>query len=501
MAGLLDLFDNPDAQIGLGLLAAAAPRADAAGFGQRLMEGVNSAQGMRDAITKRQLAQMQMQQAGLINQKTKLELANEQRQFDDAQKTREVLQGIYSGSGLPQSPIPSAPLGQGAGLPADVQAGLPPEMRTPVIGAMPGAQQTSTVASPVTSGSVPSKINMFERYRGIGDTLASKGLVDPAKQYYDMAEKFRPKYNTTPQQMMVGGKLVNVLVSEDGTAKTLDGFEVKPDMIEQSDNQRKWWVNKNDPTQLKPIQVQMSPAEADASKRGWSEQNLQRQRMGYEFGTTPEGENGIRTLAQGIADGSFPAPTGMALSNPRMVRALEMVKQINPNYDFTDVTAKKNAATAFTSGPLGNQMRSFATAGQHLDQLSELVDGLNNRDNNTVNKVGNVVSSWNGGVPVNNFDAAKDIVSKEVMKAIIAGGGGEGERTHLAAQLDNAKSPAQLKGVISQYRNLMGAQYGNLLEQRRAAGLSDTTLPKYTDTSVSATKPSSGQWGIQKVGP
>ena len=63
MAGLLDLFDDPGAQLGLGLLAAAAPRADAAGFGQRLMEGVQGAQTMRDAQMKRQMQALQMAQA------------------------------------------------------------------------------------------------------------------------------------------------------------------------------------------------------------------------------------------------------------------------------------------------------------------------------------------------------------------------------------------------------------------------------------------------------
>lgn len=60
MAGLMDMFDDPQLQLGLGLLAAAAPRADAAGFGQRLMEGFNSASAMRDAKSKRELQQIQL---------------------------------------------------------------------------------------------------------------------------------------------------------------------------------------------------------------------------------------------------------------------------------------------------------------------------------------------------------------------------------------------------------------------------------------------------------
>ena len=58
--GLLDLFDSPDAQLGLGLLAAAAPRADNAGFGQRLFEGVSSAQQWKQNQAKQKLLDMQM---------------------------------------------------------------------------------------------------------------------------------------------------------------------------------------------------------------------------------------------------------------------------------------------------------------------------------------------------------------------------------------------------------------------------------------------------------
>lgn len=188
--------------------------------------------------------------------------------------------------------------------------------------------------------------------------------------------------------------------------------------------------------------------------------------------------------AQAIAKGQLQPPSGMALLNPKNQRILGRVMEINPDFDSTTVTAKRAAATAFTSGALGNQMRSFATSGQHLDQLGTLIDNLNNGDNQTLNKIGNSIKTWNGASPVTSFDAAKDVVAKEVMKAIVAGGGGQAEREELAKSLSSANSPQQLKGVVQQYRNLMSAQYENLLEQRRAAGLPDSTMPKYAEPSA-----------------
>lgn len=68
--GLLDFLNSAEAQTGLGLLAAAGPRSDGAGFGQRMLEGLSQGDRWKaqQAAAKRaamqdQMAQMQMQQA------------------------------------------------------------------------------------------------------------------------------------------------------------------------------------------------------------------------------------------------------------------------------------------------------------------------------------------------------------------------------------------------------------------------------------------------------
>jgi hypothetical protein len=188
----------------------------------------------------------------------------------------------------------------------------------------------------------------------------------------------------------------------------------------------------------------------------------------------------METTAQAIANGQLMPPTGAALLNPRNQRVLGRVMEINPNYDATSILAKKKAASDFTTGALGNSLRSFAVAGQHLDQLGALADAMNNGNVQLVNQLGNTIAAQTGSPAPTNFNAAKDVVSKEVMKAIVAGGGGVAEREELNKTMSAANSPAQLKGVIQQYRNLMAAQHDALLQQRRAAGLPDSTLPAYS---------------------
>lgn len=105
MPGLLDLFDSPGAQVGLGLLAAGGPRSDGAGFGQRLMEGLNAGQAMGDAAMKRKMAMLQEQRA---------------QQMFDMQK--EAFAGIPGGQATGGgSPAMGGAIG--GGMPAQISGG------------------------------------------------------------------------------------------------------------------------------------------------------------------------------------------------------------------------------------------------------------------------------------------------------------------------------------------------------------------------------------------
>lgn len=199
------------------------------------------------------------------------------------------------------------------------------------------------------------------------------------------------------------------------------------------------------------------------------------------------GDSALGGLVDAIGQGKVPEGTALARTPPAMkAQIMQSVAQKYPDYDPTRYAATQAANKAFTTGPQGNSMRSFAVADQHLDQLGQLADALNNKDTQAINKVGNFLAAQTGSPAPTNFDAAKNLVSKEVMKAIVAGGGGVGEREELQHSMDKANSPAQLKGVIQQYRNLMGAQHDALLQQRRAAGLPDSTLPAYAGAAGSS---------------
>lgn len=232
--------------------------------------------------------------------------------------------------------------------------------------------------------------------------------------------------------------------------------------------------------QAKKGQTPDNAATNFTTRRG---QDLQDKRAGESnktqllvAGMNPDGSprGDVEGLAQAIADGKLPGLSGFALARPRGQAVMSRVMELNPTYDAGDYLAKNQALKAFSTGKEGASLRSFNVAVDHLNTLGELASNLNNTNSPAYNKLANFVAQQTGSTAPTNFDAVKGIVAKEVVKAIVAGGGGVGEREELAHLLDNAKTGDQLKGVIGHYLDLMDAQRAGLLDQyERTTGRKD----------------------------
>lgn len=200
-------------------------------------------------------------------------------------------------------------------------------------------------------------------------------------------------------------------------------------------------------------------------------------------GLNPDGSPGQANaaLVKMIGEGRM-IPSDRLESTPRGQAVLAEVEKQYPGYDVTTARAKQKAAYDF--GPGGKDataMRSIGTVTKHLDMLNTLVDNLDNTSSPAFNAAANFFKTQTGQTAPKTFDAAKQIVGQEVIKAIVAGGGGVGERQEAADALSKASSPEQLKSVIATYKTIMGAQHESLLQQRDAAGLPRSTLPDYTE--------------------
>jgi hypothetical protein len=127
-----------------------------------------------------------------------------------------------------------------------------------------------------------------------------------------------------------------------------------------------------------------------------------------------------------------------------------------------DYKSQEKAVKDFSTGMQGRQVNSFNTAIDHLDTMGKLSDALANGDTKAINAIGNMVAKQTGAPAPTSFNAAKQIVTAEVIKSIVASGGGVKERQEAEANFAAANSPAQLKGVINAYKDLMGGQLKSL---------------------------------------
>jgi len=177
-------------------------------------------------------------------------------------------------------------------------------------------------------------------------------------------------------------------------------------------------------------------------------------------------QQSAETVAQGIAGGKLPPLSGWVMKSPWGQTVMSRVMEINPEYDVKstfDVPLK--AMKDFSTGKQGNTVRSFNVALYHLGTLDKLADALSNNDLKQVNRFSQMVAEQTGNPAPLNFDAAKKIVADEIVKAIVGSGGGVTDREEAAKTINRANTPAQLKGAISTYKELMQGQLKGLQQQ------------------------------------
>ena len=128
-------------------------------------------------------------------------------------------------------------------------------------------------------------------------------------------------------------------------------------------------------------------------------------------------------------------------------------------------TRASEAATlrAFSSGLEGRKVTAMNTAINHLETMDKLANALANpSDVQAFNAAASEYAKQTGATAPTNFDAAKQIVAAEVIKAVVQNGGGVKERQEAAEKFSRANTTEQLKGVINSYRDLLGGQLQSL---------------------------------------
>lgn len=121
--GLLDLFNSDDGRLGIGLLAAAGPRADGAGFGQRLQEAMTGFASQKDADMKRKFMRSQMDNYASEIEQRKAAIAKHQVLQQMTQRLLGGQQPAQGGTALVNEALPAG-LRIGAQTPIPARGGL-----------------------------------------------------------------------------------------------------------------------------------------------------------------------------------------------------------------------------------------------------------------------------------------------------------------------------------------------------------------------------------------
>lgn len=182
---LLDFLNTPDAQLGLGLLAAGGPSAAPMSFGQRIAQGAQYAQSSKDADLRRQYVRSQ------IDENTaQIAARNLQAQRDQA--INALVMGRLAGQGATASPaVP--PVGMGATAPsaAAVLPGGPFGSARPNAGIASGSSAGST-------GSFPFSLDDITALQGYGYKGAD-GLFNMYKYATDGVKREAGNYYQDPR--------------------------------------------------------------------------------------------------------------------------------------------------------------------------------------------------------------------------------------------------------------------------------------------------------------
>jgi hypothetical protein len=149
-----------------------------------------------------------------------------------------------------------------------------------------------------------------------------------------------------------------------------------------------------------------------------------------------------------------------ALRDPQRNALLARARQINPNYNEAGY-GDRDIAYRNWINPNGagfKQIAAFTTVAGHLETLDKLGVALKNNDTQAINSAYNWFQAATGDPAVTNFNAAKQAVAAETIKAITGTAGALRDREEAAAIFGAVQSPAQLKGAINTVKELINSR-------------------------------------------
>lgn len=250
-----------------------------------------------------------------------------------------------------------------------------------------------------------------------------------------------------------------------------------------------------------PITGPKAPPPKTATEQAIDEERLQGERLRnkqlaeQESGTidipgdrTKTGDDYLKTLSpadasivQAMAEGRSSIPAGYSMRSQRAQQLLAATAQYDPTFDAANLPSRIATRKAFTSGKQAQNIISFNTALGHLQRLAQSSEQLGNFEhipllNSAVNGVKNFVADKSGYPEVGNFNTDRQAVADELTRAFRGTGGNVSDITDWENKINTAKSPEQLRGVITEAAKLLQSRIESV-QQAYNAGMGTTDKP------------------------
>lgn len=190
---------------------------------------------------------------------------------------------------------------------------------------------------------------------------------------------------------------------------------------------------------------------------------------------------GYADIVRGVADYEMDPNRVESLQKGQRSQLYRDAKLYDPTYDQTHFGEKVGVINSFSRGADRAAVNSLNVSVSHLDALRDLGAALKNGQFPIVNRIFNQAGIQLGGAAVTNFNAAKEIVGDEVVKAIVGGVSAQADRDAIKHLIMAQQSPEQLQGTINTFITLLGGQ----LEGRRTGYQAGTGLNNFDQKYLS----------------
>lgn len=125
----------------------------------------------------------------------------------------------------------------------------------------------------------PSGATPYENLLNQARFFESKGMMREARQAMLDAEKFKPKFSTTPQYDQAGNAFV---LDEGGNRKLLEGVKARDKIVSDDLGGQRVYRTEYSAAPIAQAAKTMTPEGVDTSKRGWANFGLEQQKFGYQ---------------------------------------------------------------------------------------------------------------------------------------------------------------------------------------------------------------------------